>query len=114
MNNIKRPDTEVTISDLRLLGKQGNATARLFDGTTLHLRPKEAVKEQMGYVAGKKVPVLVAYDYTKIYANIRTIKRGDVLIARRTKFGNENILRLTGQGFVRPNVKSTKKYGKMD
>lgn len=109
MNNIKKIDTEVTLSDLRLLGRQGHATARLFDGTTLQLRPNEAVREQMAYISGEKVPVLVAYDYPKIYGQIRTIKRGDVIVARRARFGDATILRLTGQGFVRPDSKSTKK-----
>ena len=44
-------------------------------------------------------------DYSKIYRDIRTIKRGDVLVARRIKQGNKLILQLTGKGYHRPNGK---------
>ncbi|MGT2755769.1 hypothetical protein [Streptococcus ovuberis] len=106
MSEIKRIDTEMTISDLRLLGRQGNATARLDDGTTLLLKPDRPLKPQMAYVAGELLEVMVPYSYIDIYSQIRTVKRGDVLIARRSKFGDRTILRLTGQGFVRPPRKS--------
>ncbi len=41
-------------------------------------------------------------EYSKIYKEIRTIKRGDVLVARRIKQGNTNRLLLTGKGYHRP------------
>ena len=37
---------------------------------------------------------------------LRTIKCGDVLVARRIKQGNKTILQLTGKGYHRPTVKT--------
>ena len=42
----------VRLKDLKVLGKQGGATARLEDGTDLILKPDYAVKQARGYVDG--------------------------------------------------------------
>lgn len=42
----------VRLKDLKNLGKQGGATARLEDGTDLILKPDYAVKQARGYVDG--------------------------------------------------------------
>lgn len=41
---------KVYLRDLRNLGKQGGATARLEDGTELFLKPDYAVRTAKGYV----------------------------------------------------------------
>lgn len=106
MNDIKITDTEVKLSDLTYLGRQGNVTARLDDGSTVTLIAEGAIKVQTGYINGEKVPVQVLYSYRDLYAQIRTIKRGSTIVARRTKFGSSTVLRLTGQGYFRPKRKN--------
>lgn len=97
--------TEVTLADLRRLGNQGNATARLASGEEIKLTSKYGLIPKKGYVAGKLQIVEMVADYSKIYRDIRTIKRGDVLVARRIKQGNKSILQLTGKGYHRPSGK---------
>lgn len=109
MNEIKMIDTEVKLSDLRRLGRQGYVTLRLNDGSTLELTPSEALKAQTGYINGEKMTVKVIHSHRDIYPAIRTIMRDGVLIARRVKFGDRTILRLTGQGYTRPQRKQDKK-----
>ena len=105
MNQIKST-SEVTLTDLRRLGLQGDATARLVSGEEVKLTSKHGLIPKKGYVAGKLQSVEMVAEYSKIYNEIRTIKRGDVLVARRIKQGNKTILQLTGKGYHRPIVKT--------
>ena len=104
MNQIKST-SEVTLTDLRRLGLQGDATARLASGEEMKLTSKYGLIPKTGYVAGKLQTVEMIADYSKIYRDIRTIKRGDILVARRIKRGNKSILQLTGKGYHRPSGK---------
>lgn len=100
MNQIKR-ETEVTIADLRSLGRQGGVTARLVDGRTVKLYPRFGTISQKGYIAGILEEVEVMYDYPSLYSQIRTILSNGVLVARREGTGKKSVLRLTGKGYQR-------------
>lgn len=63
----------VRLKDLKNLGKQGGATARLEDGTDLILKPDYAVKQARGYVDGLLRDVEFHLPYKKVYDQIRTI-----------------------------------------
>ena len=80
MNQIKST-SEVTLTDLRRLGLQGDATARLASGEEMKLTSKYGLIPKKGYVAGKLQTVEMIAEYSKIYRDIRTIKRGDILVA---------------------------------
>ena len=56
MNQIKST-SEVTLTDLRRLGLQGDATARLASGEEMKLTSKYGLIPKKGYVAGKLVSV---------------------------------------------------------
>ena len=58
----------VHLRDLRNLGKQGGATARLDDGTDLILKPNYAVKQARGYVDGVLRDVEFHLAYKSIYS----------------------------------------------
>ncbi|MDR0200275.1 MAG: hypothetical protein LBI43_06840 [Streptococcaceae bacterium] len=92
----------LTLSDLRTIGKQGGATARLDTGEDVELLADFAAIYRHGYVEGKLQRVKVVLNYPNIYSKIRTIKRDDVLIARRTKGEKKTELLLTGKGYHRP------------
>lgn len=102
MDEIKNT-REVTLSDLRALGKAGGATARLENGEDVVLRPRFGTVKREGYINGTLQLVDVKVDYPAIYAKIRTIKRNNVLVARREKQGHNTALCLTGKGYRRPN-----------
>ena len=93
MNQIKST-SEVTLTDLRRLGLQGDATARLASGEEMKLTSKHGLIPKKGYVAGKLQTVEMIAEYSKIYRDIRTIKQG-----------NKTILQLTGKGYHRPSGK---------
>lgn len=89
----------VRLRDLRNLGKQGGATARLDDGTDLILKPDYAVKQARGYVDGVLKDVEFHLSYQSIYNRIRTIKKDGHLVARRMRCPSGLELRLTGKGY---------------
>ena len=91
----------VRLKDLKNLGKQGGATARLEDGTDLILKPDYAVKQAKGYVDGLLRDVEFHLPYKKAYDQIRTIKRDAQVIARKVKTPSGMELRLTGRGYNR-------------
>lgn len=99
-NEIKNPK-EVTLADLRMLGRQGGATAHLETGEEIELAPQFALVERQGFIAGKRQAVKMILDYATIYRHIRTIKRGSVLVARRSKYNGQSALLLTGSGYQR-------------
>ncbi|WP_019779608.1 hypothetical protein [Streptococcus sobrinus] len=102
MNEIKKAfDTEVSISDLRQLGKSGNATARLDSGEIVDLKPKYGLRKKTALIDDQEVEVQVIDYYPKIYKHIRTIKRRNLIIARKVRRGNQFILQLTGKGYHR-------------
>lgn len=92
-------ETTVRLRDLKNLGKQGGATARLEDGTDLILKPDCAVKQARGYVDGVLKDVEFRLPYKKVYDQIRTIKRDAQVIARKVKTPSGVELRLTGKGY---------------
>ena len=94
-------ETTVRLRDLKNLGKQGGATARLEDGTDLILKPDYAVKQARGYVDGVLKDVEFHLPYKKVYDQIRTIKRDAQVIARKVKTPLGMELRLTGRGYNR-------------
>lgn len=102
MDEIKMT-TEVTLSDLRELGKSGGVTARLDTGEEVTLRPKFGTIKRQAYINGDLQLVDVRVDYPAIYAQIRTIMRDRVLVARKERRGKTTVLRLTGKGYQRPN-----------
>lgn len=87
--NSKQPQNgvKVTLADLKRLGKLGNATACLTDGSLVELGEHYALKESSAYINPQQgidtVKVIVLY--TDIYDNIRTIKQNNDLIARKGK-----------------------------
>ena len=89
----------VRLKDLKVLGKQGGATARLEDGTDLILKPDYAVKQARGYVDGLLRDVEFHLPYKKVYDQIRTIKRDAQVIAQKVKTPSGMELRLTGKGY---------------
>ncbi|MDN5016695.1 hypothetical protein PCY10_03870 [Streptococcus sp. SI1] len=105
MNQIKISSSEVTLTDLRRLGREGDATARLENGEEVKLTSKHGLISRKGYINGKLELVEMVVDYASIYQTIRTIKRRNVLVARRIKRGKKSILQLTGKGYHRPIVK---------
>ena len=94
-------ETTVRLRDLKNLGKQGGATARLEDGTDIILKPDYAVKQARGYVDGVLRDVEFHLPYKKVYDQIRTIKRDAQVIARKVKTPSGMELRLTGRGYNR-------------
>ena len=103
MNEMKKIDTEMTLSDLRKLGGQGNVTVRIETGEIVTLTrqfgtlPKKVIVDGQIRMGEEIIP------FEKLYRQIRTVQRDNTLIARREKFGNRTILRLTGKGYHRPN-----------
>ena len=89
----------VHLRDLRNLGKQGGATARLDDGTDLILKPNYAVKQARGYVDGVLRDVEFHLAYKSIYSQIRTIKKDGHGVARKVRSPSGFELRLTGKGY---------------
>ncbi|GAD41605.1 hypothetical protein OJ919_05930 [Streptococcus anginosus] len=89
----------VHLRDLRNLGKQGGATARLDDGTDLILKPNYAVKQARGYVDGVLRDVEFHLAYKSIYSQIRTIKKDGHVVARKVRSPSGFELRLTGKGY---------------
>lgn len=89
----------VRLRDLRNLGKQGGATARLDDGTELSLKPDYAIKQAKGYVDGVARDVEFRLSYKSIYSQIRTIKKAGQLVARKVRSPSGAELRLTGKGY---------------
>ncbi|MGT2906534.1 hypothetical protein [Streptococcus dentiloxodontae] len=100
MNEMKN-HSEVTISDLKQLGRTGNATAHLDTGETLYLKAKHGTVQRKGVLEGKVKLLEVVMPYDKVYRHIRTIQRDHVLIARRIKCLGEPYLQLTGRGYHR-------------
>ena len=105
MNQIKISSSEVTLTDLRRLGREGDATARLNTGEEVKLTSKYGLIPRKGYINGKLELVEMIVEYASIYQAIRTIKRGNILVARRIKRGKKSVLQLTGKGYHRPIVK---------
>lgn len=100
---IKKANKEVTLKDLRELGKQGGATARLLSGEEVTLRATYGTLIRLAIVDGKRMEVDVPISYKDLYRQIRTLKRNHLLIARRVKIGKKKILQLTGKGYHRAN-----------
>ena len=96
----------VRLKDLKNLGKQGGATARLEDGTDLILKPDYAVKQARGYVDGVLRNVEFHLPYKKVYDQIRTIKKGSHIVARKVRSQSGVELRLTGKGYQPKNTKN--------
>ncbi|MDW8576158.1 hypothetical protein Q7V23_03610 [Streptococcus suis] len=103
MDQIKnRFNTEMTISDLKNLGKEGGATALLETGEILYLRPRYATAKRPILINGREAVGDVIVYYGAVFDKIRTVKRDNVLVARRIKIGASTKLQLTGQGYTRP------------
>lgn len=94
---------EVTLKDLRELGKLGGATARLIDGQEMILEENYGLIRRTGIVLGKVKPVETIERYVSIYSSIRTIKWNNLIVARRVVRGGKSILELTGKGYKRKN-----------
>ncbi|MGT2754536.1 hypothetical protein [Streptococcus ovis] len=91
---------QVSLSDLRKLGREGGATAYLLDGKEAKLHSKFATVRERGFVSGRLQDVEVIIDYPKLYSRIRTIQRNGILVARRNKGEKkQSKLLLTGKGY---------------
>ena len=87
----------VSISDLKKMGKHGDATARLDSGEEIVLGPKSATQRRIGSIAGQVQEVDLIIPYTaQLISQIRTIKVGPILVARKQR---KTALQLTGQGY---------------
>ena len=87
----------VSISDLKKMGKHGDATARLDSGEEIVLGPKSATQRRIGIIAGQVQEVDLIIPYTaQLISQIRTIKVGPILVARKQR---KTALQLTGQGY---------------
>lgn len=67
MNQIKISSSEVTLTDLRRLGREGDATARLENGEEVKLISKYGLISRKGYINGKLELVEMVVDYASIY-----------------------------------------------
>ena len=96
----KKDIKSVTISDLKKMGKHGSATARLDSGEEINLGPKYATQRRSGIIGGQvqEVDLIIPYT-TQLISQIRTIKVGPVLVARKLKQQRKTSLQLTGQGY---------------
>lgn len=74
----------VSLADLRNLGLHGGATAHLDDGTEVSLKKRFCTEKRRGYIEGQIKEVEYIFQYAKIYPKIRTIKRDNILIARKS------------------------------
>ena len=101
MKNEIKNSNEVTLADLRKLGRQGGATAHLETGEEIELTPQFALVERQGFIAGKRQTVKMIMDYATVYRHIRTIKRDNILVARKSKVNGQKRLCLTGNGYNR-------------
>lgn len=87
----------VSTSDLKKMGKHGDATARLDSGEEIVLGPKYATQRRIGIIAGQVQEVDLIIPYTaQLISQIRTIKVGTILVARKQR---KTALQLTGQGY---------------
>ncbi|WP_455679287.1 hypothetical protein [Streptococcus sp.] len=92
----------LTLSDLRLLGRQGEAIAYLDDGRQVIIKPKFAVVQKKRTINGKIT--IVGEDilrFHEIYSAIKFIKRKHFIIAERIKRNGKYVLILTGRGYHR-------------
>lgn len=109
-NLLKVSDKPIlTLSDLRLLGRQGEAIAYLDDGRQAIIKPKFAVVQQKRAVNGKII--VIGEDilrFHEMYSAIISIKRKHFIIAERIKRSGENVLALTGKGYHRKKDKVKK------
>lgn len=92
----------VTLRDLNSLGSYGGSTARLDDGTEVLLCKHYASQRTKGYVNHELKDIELRLRYKDIYKQIRTIKRGHQLVARKERTPQGMQLRLTGEGYHRP------------
>ena len=95
---------EVTLNDLRELGRLGGATALLIDGTEMILSENYGLIRRQAVIFGKIETVETIERYIKVYRNIRTIKWNNILIARRVTKEGKSILLLTGKGYTRKTI----------
>lgn len=102
MDGIKKDIREVTISDLKEMGKQGGVTARLDSGQTVTLRKDYGTIKGQVMINNKKTIGDIIINYVDFYQQIRTLKRNHLLIARRVRQGDKTLLKLTGTGYNRP------------
>ncbi|WP_373197260.1 hypothetical protein [Streptococcus sanguinis] len=97
MTENKNDIKSVSITDLKKMGKAGDATARLDSGEEIILGPKYATQRRTGIIAGQVQEVDLIIRYTaNLISQIRTIKVGPVLVARKQR---KTALHLTGQGY---------------
>ena len=93
---------EMTLSDLRLLGQQGEAILYLVDGRQAIVRPKFAVVQEKRMVNGNwQVVSEEILRFHEIYSAILTVKRKHFIIAERIYRNGDNLLVLTGVGYHR-------------
>lgn len=100
LKNFDRP--EVTLSDLRLLGRQGEAIAYLDDGRQAVIKPKFAVVQRKRQINGKLT--VIGEDilrFHEMYSAIISIQRKHFIIAERINRNGDNLLVLTGVGYHR-------------
>ena len=95
---------EVTLNDLRELGRLGGATALLIDGTEMILSENYGLIRRQAVIFGKIETVETVERYVKVYRDIRTIKWNNILIARRVTKEGKSILLLTGKGYTRKTI----------
>lgn len=89
---------EITLEDLRKMGRRGGATVRLYDGSIYSLTPhgaKYIFKRHSAFVGESKVQAHEK-SFSDIYSVIRTIKIKDTVVARRNR---EGLLIYTGHGY---------------
>lgn len=93
---------EMTLSDLRLLGQQGEAILYLVNGRQAIVRPKFAVVQEKRMVNGNwQVVSEEILRFHEIYSVILTVKRKHFIIAERINRNGDNLLVLTGVGYHR-------------
>nr|CCH26359.1 hypothetical protein [Streptococcus pyogenes] len=100
LKNFDRP--EVTLSDLRLLGCQGEAIAYLDDGRQALIIPRFAIVQHKRMVNGNLIDIGEdSLRFHEIYTGIVSIKRKHFSVSERTKRDGEYCLVLTGRGYHR-------------
>ena len=75
---------ELNLNDLRQIGRNMDATAKLNTGEIAEMRKDGAyVINSHAYIGGEFVEVKFRKNYKNVYPLIKTIKRGKSLIAER-------------------------------
>ncbi|HFR5317310.1 TPA: hypothetical protein ACHW0W_000689 [Streptococcus equi subsp. zooepidemicus] len=102
-NNTVLHRSEMTLSDLRRLGRQGGAVLILEDGRHAQIRPRYASIKSHRRQDSRLNSQESILSFHVVYSAITAVKRKHLVIAERIKRNGKNQLVLTGIGYHRSN-----------